>query len=90
MGKMRATHRRSVYRAAIYHLRFIRSITSCDRKDCFTITACDTAHGECTILWNPEAEFSRFAVIHLLGARVVRLLEAKDKVVALARPKRKG
>ena len=75
MGKMRAADRRSVYRAAIYHLRFIRSITSCDRKDCFTITACDTAHGECTILWNPEAEFSRFAVIHLLfaGSRNLRI-----------------
>ncbi len=66
MGKMRATHRRSVYRAAIYCLCFIRSMTSCDRKGRFAITTCDTAHGECTILWNPEAEFSRFAVIHLL------------------------
>ena len=72
---MRAAHRRSVYRAAIYCLCFIRSMTSCDRKDCFTITTCDTAHRKCTILWNPEAEFSRFAVIHLLfaGSRNLRI-----------------
>ena len=68
MGKMRAADRRSVYRAAIYRLRFIRSITSCDRKGCFAITTCDTAHRKCTILWNPEAEFFRFTVIHLLFA----------------------
>ena len=68
MGKMRAADRRSVYRAVIYHLIFIRSITSCDRKGCFAITACDTAHRKCTILRNSEAEFSRFTVIHLLFA----------------------
>jgi DNA-binding transcriptional regulator GbsR (MarR family) len=35
-------------------------------------------------------EAERLAQLLALGARVVRLLEAKDKVVALARPKRKA